>query len=593
MAYLQVIGQEIMMKNFEVQMKELQEAKEKADAERAKYEVEHQKYNELKATMEKQAEQSNRMLQDLQDFKTWREFTIEMANVLNGVKTIKDKEFQEAIAKVEDVRRYFNNDNVIEGGLDSFISALSKSHLFNYFPKPTSNDKGYAKFYNTVNNMRSNSLLAHRFDLAGKAKQDGIEYTLHLNDQSVMIPEMTRSFIRYVKSNGKDVVSELMQDPECRALGEEALSKILKDVSQDVSEVITATKAELIEPHSQSEQLLLLAPSLKVNPQETHAISTVFWNDLCLIGDKARDKNQGVEIFQLSGDAKTIAQAKQKVASEIVQKRSAIKFDDPVTTIDQYTAELTKKLNMKKIGHIPLQAQFGENCTWSSCSKTVLLNALYCRIYQAALKANKDPKQAQQLAQRASKLVQKNWAKDDKFDQLQSYIAQYADPAKQHLGPDPVLLAYVKLKYQHRQGSDHILKLIDGTGLVKDEHMAQAKEMAYKRAETMLQEEYPWIYKIFPTKVNEIARRFADLYMLTNKATIEKVFNSISFISISPFQNAISALDEAIKKAQSATPLEKRPRPLLAKAGDASTEKAVSSTSKEKEEISGGMKSRK
>ena len=581
------------MKEFDEKMKELKDAQEKAEAERAQYEAERQKYNELKAAMEKQAEETDRMLQDLQDFKTWRELSTEMANVMNGVKDIKNKEFQQAIAKIENVRRYFNNGNEIEAGMDSFIAALSKSDLFNYFPKPTSNDKGYAKFYNTVNNMRSNSLLAHRFDLAGKAKQDGIEYTLHFGNQNVMVQEMASSFTRYVKSNGKDIVAALMEDPECRALGEEALSKVLNDVSHDVREVITATNADLVESYAQSDQLLLLAPSLKVNPMETHAISTVFWNDICLIGDKARNKNQGVEVFQLTGDAKTMALAKQKVASEIVQKRSTIKIDDPVTTIDQYTADLTKKLNMKKIGHIPLQAQFGENCTWSSCSKTILLNALYCRIYQAALKTNKDPKQAQQLAQRTSKLMQKDWAKDDKFDQLQSYIAQYTDPAKQHLGPDPVLLAYVKLKYQYRQGSDHILKLIDGTGLVKDEHVRQAKEMGYKRAETMLQEEYPSIYKFFPTRINEIARRFADLYMLTNKATIEKVFNSISFLSISPFQNAISALDEAIKKAQSATPSEKRARPLLAKAENASTEKAASSTSTVKEEIPRGMKSRK
>lgn len=563
------------MKDFDEYMKELNEQARKREEEHAR---ELEKIKEQGAKMQREHEERMSRLaeefkqqelaakeaqkkreQELNDQLAWYKFIEESTKVINGQRNVTDAEYKEVISKMESVRRYLNQEgNSVDAALGSYLEGLAKSDQFDHFPRPTDKDKNYAKFYNTLNTMRSKSLLAHRFDFAGRTQQDGFEFNLHLGNQSLMIPQMASSFNRYLKENRDELEKQLLLDPEFKGLDVTSLDKVLNFVAQDVNEAIYSSDVDSVKTHAKDNQVLLLAPSLKTSAEGWHAISVAMFNDICLIADKDRPKDQGVEIFQLGADAKT----REQVATDIANK-SITQPGDPITSIEAFTEDLKKKLKMKKIGHIPLQAQFGENCTWSSCSKSVLLSALYARFYQAAINMKKEPKEAQRWAQYCARLIQKDWAREDKFSFLKAYVAQYDDPSKKHLGPDPVLLAYIKLKYQLRSGNEHIVAFIDSTGLVKDEQLRQAKEMAYKRAETMLQEEYPIIHRLFPLKVNEISKRFADLYLLTSKSHIDKVFSSISFVSLSPFKNIIDTLDKAILEAQKAPIKEKRAKSII------------------------------
>ncbi len=497
----------------------------------------------VNAEHEKNMEEHRKQMQTMADEMAWFKLVIVADNVANGVTSRDSEEYKDILTQMETIRRYFNNGNKVQATHERFLEILAKTDMFEFLPIPTEQDAGYASFYHTLRIIRSKSLLAHRFDIAGRAQQDGIGFELHGGYQNVMVPEMSSSFEQYIGKNRNRIVDAIMQEKELAIFGKQALQKLLDDVGSDVKQVILDQDITLVGEKAKSANVMLLAPSLKVDESDMwHAISVSFINDICLIGDKARDKDPGIDIFQLTGNAEEILQAKEKGGSEIVQTRNVVSPDSPLTTTDMFTTDLAKKLKMKKIGHLPLQPQYGENCTWSSCAKCLLLEALYCRFYQAAIAQNVAPKQARELAQKAARMVQKDWVREDKFEYLKSYVTQHSDV-------DPVLLAYIKLKYQHRPKSQHIVHFIDNLGIVKEQHLKAAKEMAYKRAEIMLQEEFPMLYKFFPQKINEISRKFAELYLLTNKATVEKVYNSISFLSFSPFQNVMSTLDKAINVA--------------------------------------------
>ena len=273
-------------------------------------------------------------------------------------------------------------------------------------------------------------MVAHRFEIAGNLKLGETEFTLNGGFQDVMVPQMSQSFETFIQAEGRDCVATILQNTKYAAFGEEALYDILKNVCEDVKHCVLSEDNDLIEDRLQSDQVLLLAPTLKNSATVAHAISMTFYGDMCLISDKARSKNPGVEVYRIEANSNEIATKKRKVAVDIVRNMNNHSPDIPITTVEEFSTNMVKLLELKKTETIPLQAQYGENCTWSSCAKSVLFSALYIRLYSAAMKIPDIQQLPQDQAQSAShrmameyaKKIQHQWSDYDKYHCLQSYI---------------------------------------------------------------------------------------------------------------------------------------------------------------------------
>lgn len=419
-------------------------------------------------------------------------------------------------------------------------------------------------------------MLAHRFEINGKTTHGKITFNLQGGYQETMSAEMARSYAQFVANSADEVVAQMTAKPEFKTLDPQKLKSILQQTAQDVQNVVLNDDPKLIEAQSQNDAMLLLAPTIRSTVTQNHALSMVLHGDLCLIADKDR-KKPGVEIYTIQ-DKNNLSNKKKTKAAEIAKHMNSVSNDSPVYPSEQFSTDMVKFFNLKQTQFIPLQPQFGDNCTWSSSAKCLLLSAVYLRVYQAAKQLDEvkklnpadQEKEAHRLAADYAKEVQHRWTAADKL----SFIKEYINEGN----PDPVLLAYVLLKYENRGKHGGVVKAIRDTGLVTAEHQKQAQDMAYRRAEELIQEEYPTLYRVFGNNFKELAHKFADLMMVSSKKNVDKVFNSISFVSFSPFKSAMTQLDKAINEAKNE--VANRKGPVLAQYPAAhSTSASTSSTS--------------
>ncbi|MGE3320232.1 MAG: hypothetical protein AB7I18_13140 [Candidatus Berkiella sp.] len=476
-------------------------------------------------------------------------------------------EFKEIETKMDMVRQYMNENPDEDFGGNDVFAYIATSELFTLFPKPDAADTGYAALYANLQAVRDQSLLAHRFEMNGRVTYGKVSFNLHGGVQETMSSEMAKSYAQFVAKSEDEIVAKMVGNPEFRVLAPEKLRGILRLAAKDVQNVVLYDNEAHIRAQSQNDTMLLLAPTIKTGADQTHALSVVIQGDLCLIADKAR-KKPGVEIYRFQ-DKNGLDDKKRVKATEIAKNMRSVNLQSPLYLSEQFSADMVKFFNLKQTQFIPLQAQFGDNCTWSSSAKCLLLSALYLRVYEAAkqldevkkLTSSEQEQEAHRLAAAYAKEVQHQWTAADKLSFIKGYINKG--------NPDPVLLAYVLLKYENRGKHGAVVKAIRDTNLVSTEHLKQAQEMAYRRAEELIQIEYPTLSKFFGKDFKALAHKFCDLMMVSGKKNVEKVFNNISFVSFSPFKNAMAQLDNAITQAKSEAA--KRKAPVLAQFAAAST----------------------
>lgn len=475
--------------------------------------------------------------------------------------------FKELQSKMDVIREYLNENPDEDFWGNDIFAYIATSALFSIFPKPKPSDTGYKALYSNLQAVRDQSLLAHRFEMNGRTTNGKISFNLHGGVQETMSSEMARSYAQFIADSGDGIVADISAKPEFKALTPEKLHKVLQQTAKDVQNVVLYDDEAHIAAQSQNDAMLLLAPTLKSSATELHALSVAVYGDLCLIADKARKKS-GVEIYVIQDKSNLIEKKKIK-ALEIAKNMRSTNLQSSLYLSEQFSADMAKFFNLKQTQFIPLQRQYGDNCTWSSSAKCLLLSTLYIRLYEAVkqldeikkLSQPEQDKEAHRLAAAYAREVQHQWTAADKLSFIKEYIGKG--------NPDPVLLAYVLLKYENRGKHSAVVKAIRDTGLVNEEHLKKAQEMAYRRAEELIQNEYPTLYKFFGKDFKALAHKFCDLMMVSSKKNVEKVFDSISFVSFSPFKNAMAQLDTAINQAKSESV--KRKTPVLSQYATAST----------------------
>ncbi len=442
--------------------------------------------------------------------------------------------------------------NAYEFKKDLPYEDLAKSTIFGFFPTPTSEEIGYQKFYNTIQTIRLNSLLAHRFEINGKLKAGTVEYNLHEGFPETMVSEINQSFASLLKIN-KDKILACLASSEFNLLGENKLINILNEVSQDLSNCVFYRNDELISALAEPDQILLTTPSIYTSAGK-HAISVAFYNNLCLISDKSNE-NPGAHLFVLEGTSEEIKENKIKIALDLMSP-GLVNDDTLKVTTEIITENMTKVLQMKKIASIPLQTQYGDNCSWSSSAKSVLLSALFFKLHIAAknldslksLTKEEYEIKAIELACFYSKKIRNLWSHYDQQQALKSYIEEAPEPSS-------TLLACIQLKNPNNKELNQIIK---ESKLVTQLDLLKARAMADENLKDILQNElgkdnYNSISASFPDLLQEIITKLRDLCILTRKSNTKRVFSSIDIVNDeNSLKNSIHILNEELSLAISA-----------------------------------------
>lgn len=443
---------------------------------------------------------------------------------------------EEITNQITNFKKYLNTHECPE---NIPYDLIAKSQLFVKFPKPEKNETEYQKFYKTLQTIRSNCLLAHRSEIEGKHITNNFEYDLHGGNTETMVAEISQSFEHFLNTR-----KDILKQPEFNILGEYEFMNLLDEVNKDVSQCVFDYNEELIPSHVEENQILLLAPTINTE-KGYHAISVAFYNNLCLISDKA-GVNPGAHLFKLQGTADDLKKAKTKIALNLV------KFPDveaPKITTELFTNKLITALNMKKIAYIPLQTQYGENCSWSSSAKSVLLSALFFRMYNAvqnidslkALSNDEHEKKAIDLAGFYSRKIRSLWSHYDQQHALESYIEHCPELSS-------TLLAYIMLKNPQNKEYSHIInerKLVNELGIVKAIDMAD--QLVIKLLKNELGEDsYNSISKSFPVLLKEISTKLRDLCIFTRKNNTERVFLLLDFENTE--ENLTNTLEQLTKE---------------------------------------------
>lgn len=509
----------------------------KEDLEKELHNVEQQTAADLKTL--------NKILDKTKQFYHF-EITL-MKLMAYGSHVIPEEEVHNALNNNDSIKAYLNAHPDFLHDNPSIIELLAKSRMFHSLPEPTQEDTGYKIFYDTLRTLRMQSLLAHRFNINGTVKKDNITFDLHGGYQEVMVPQMSESFTHFLNTTGQMQITSMLMDSEYGALGKTLLDQLLQTVSEDVNQCVLTSAKEMIDTHIEKSNTLLLAPTIKPTADAiTHAISLSFHNNLCFISDK-ESENPGMTIYTSTLSTAQLKQVQKEIATEINQNM-LLPADAPLVTFEQFSEKIISKCHLEPLAFVKLQAQYGDNCTWSSSAKSVLLSALYAHLYDAAMQLPEiHQKKACELAGFYAKKIQNLWAHEDKLSFLQNYI----ETAKS----DPVLLAYIYLKTQY--SNKDIAELIKQHKLVKPEHIQEAKLMAYKQVEHVLKQElgkevYENLCEEYMETFSDFITKLCDLRFVSNKSNIERVYKTLRFATQEDFENNLEILDNEIKQAKKA-----------------------------------------
>ncbi len=565
-------GEEIMRNmqaEFDKFSKQQEESMKRMAAEMEQLDQERQTFlAELKNREEEYQRESNRMNATIAVY----EFVLELSNLMSSGEDINEERISRL--NIDKIRILLNGDIQLEQLGSVHFDFLSRSELFQYFPVPTEEDAGYAKFYHKLKKVRQSIMLAQRFEITATAKLDDYEFNLYGGRQQDSVPEMSHSFSEFLKSGGAVILLDALREAGYPDPDEIQLTELLTQVADDVSHCILSVDEKTIRERSSFDEIMLLAPTIKHSAENWHTFSLSIYKNFCLIGDKYSG-HPGITIYEIPRDFKNLQQTKGEIATDITKN-----MNNPlkVMTPQMFSERMVKLLKLKNPRYIALAPQYGDNCAWSSCAKTVLLSALYFRLYDVAIASptitHLAPEQqelaAHDFAKKYARIIQKQWSKDDQCKALDNYIQQLNEDDRSGKGPGRMVLAFIYLKYSQRADSEHkvrIIDLIDKAEILTPGDLQQAKDILFERAVKLMKEEHPIIYALFKNDVNQIAKKFAELYMLAGKKKVEAVYSTISVITFSPFKSAMKKLDTAIDEARSKNTLPAR-NPAMMFSGD-------------------------
>lgn len=356
-------------------------------------------------------------------------------------------------------------------------------------PDPTDPDL-YTHFYSTIQAIARSNKLAHRFDIDGSAvgmlNNHEIDYVYGGSEARRMIPEMQKSFHRFMKDNRASFEAILTEynvplsilDDVQADMGSSPLNKFDVDFRIGTGEPI------FIPTHTQD--------------YEPHLMAVAFHNNLCLIADRGNKEYQGARIFQMGMDTPN----KRKMVVDNIDPRTR-------RTYNELTAFLKKELALSNepIDIVPFTPQFAANCSWSSSAKMMPLASFYFRVYEK----NGDLKTAHKVA----KACYKAWSDSDQVAHLRDYLKE----------PQPDLLLLGKIYLTTKGIKPHqaqVKKMLEESGLLTPQVLDKAKKALLIDAEDTLKKAYQIAGQTQPAWLTpeikrEVSQLCADIYLNKNK----------------------------------------------------------------------------
>ncbi|MFI4937930.1 MAG: hypothetical protein ACHQJ6_05410 [Candidatus Berkiellales bacterium] len=417
-------------------------------------------------------------------------------------------------------RWLLNHGVKLDQGIIENLPKIAKNPNY-HFPTPTPEESGYKDFYYWWETMNRNHHLAHRMDIRGTSIVNGVEFEMDGSSQAMMVPEAAHSFAQFLESQAAPDSS--LAVPALATVEEQRFHNLLLQIKQDLSQVMLQPNEQVIHERLQNNELLLIPPSVIAKDGENHAIAVALLGSLCLIADRAREKDSGIEVYRKQSDNES------DISSTITELASTVQggFFVPKKA-NEISGYLSQKLNLEKITLIPRAEQYGENCAWSSSAKMLVFSALYLRFYQLAKELKVDDAQARAVALEQADKIYKSWSHHDKYHYLKKYLDDYKDIDRQKFGPDPILLCMIYLRNENKPKNQDIVTLLKDCGYITAENLAIAKERVYGIAEETLKvglgKEYA---QHNPELFKEMARKLADIFLVSDKKTVSQVFREM------------------------------------------------------------------
>lgn len=429
---------------------------------------------------------------------------------------------------------------------------IAKSEKFAQLPAPQKGQVKYSDIYYTIEAIRKQHLLSHRADIRSNSVVNQVDFQLFGSSEKVMVPEMVASFQRFMKSA---TLKKVLQEGGLKDFNPEL---ILKNVQNDLENIILDHDPSKITKKLNSHQPLLF-PLLMRTGEFSHATAVAIFNNLCLMADRGREEENGVEISQIT-DANKQQQLIKDAVSELTLALDEKNYDKMIY-VDKLQERFVDRLNLKKQSLISFSPQYGENCAWSSSAKMFVFCALYARIYEAALiqpnnsKLPLDKRElvAHHLAQTEAKKIYKAWSHEDKLQYYKSYIDYYRNPDFKKYGPDLVLLAMIYVQSKHREADKDIVALLESSRLITETDIQKARVKIKQMAYDTLVEEYPDIQKQFPKQFDVFVEKVTDLFLVSSKKKVDEVFKRLEEVfEGGDFKQVLVIVDEELKKLKSA-----------------------------------------
>lgn len=458
-----------------------------------------------------------------------------ITGIVSGEKNINDEsvitEFKEKINKAIP---YFETS---PDAAKNMVRLLALE-LYEHMPKPENDTSAYANFFHQVIAMRNMILLANRFEIPGIACLPDQEFKLEGLTATGMLKSMIRSFQDYVDLDS--ALSDLSQSNGFDTFTKEDLVQIVKLVANDINHTALTTNANIPDDAGIHIPIRL----------HQHWTCISMSGDKLLFADKSRSNNPGIEIYTCD-DPEKLNALQQSLIERASKANRYISTKPLANSSEELANELVRDYGIKKTNFIPLSEQYAGTCAWSSCSKSLLLNALYLRFFDSTINHGKSPKEAHNIAEKYARKIRKSWSTYDKSNLLQNYLRHldHNDTTKKLY--DPSLLARIKVKTEQRKKYDTVNDLLSGR--VSESEHVKAKERLYIASKRLILEHYPILGNIFKEHLDTIVAKITDLYLIVGKNKLEE--NLTNLLREGSTSSAIKYLDDAIREAKPAPSL--------------------------------------
>ncbi len=402
---------------------------------------------------------------------------------------------------------------------EQFFQTIADSKVFVLFPTPNDNDTYYKDLYFIMVAMHKNRLLAIRTDNLGKSQIKNHLYRLDGCSIQGMVTEMIQSYKHFLGSSSLNkTITHLMTEGNSKC-NETHINAILNRVNDDISSIhLKADSKHIVERIK--ENAILLLPTIVQSERsiEPRYIALTMFDNLCLVADRGREINSGIEIYQFIGTAL------EQQESKIVIAEMFSHFCDPSSEptsfirVNDLTNKLTEKLKLEKFHYIPLSSQYNENSAWCSCAKMLLFSSIYIRFLEVC--------GVHELAERLTMTLFKSWSHEDKFQVLNEYITYFQNPIMHEYGPNNDLLCWIYLRAKSKAINKDFIDLLESTTAITNENLSLSKENAYNTVIEILKNTFPTMSK-YPQDLKEMATKITEIYLHTNKKTVDNVFREM------------------------------------------------------------------